>query len=325
MAEHVAKLSRRESPVISFMDNEARRLIHSHTDALVVTLNVTNGKVFRILIDTESSVDILFASAFCQMNVGGATPRPIKMPLYGFGVKRVYVEGAIQLPMTFNQLFAQVTQMVDFLLVDQPSAYNAIIGQPTFNAIWAIVSTYHLGIKFLVGNLVGEVRGDQTKARQCYAMSTKVAKKHKMLNTLFYLEDVETLPAPENISHALDALNPREKEIKKRGSPIEELESIKLDNQHLERTVQIGLQLLGSLQDHLMDFLKQQRDMFAWSHKDMPSIDLSITVHMLNIDPTYNPVIQKYWRFNPEWHMAINEEVGKLRKAKFIREAHYPE
>ena len=68
MAEHVAKLSKRENTVISFTDDEARRLIHPHTDALVVTLSVANGKVFLILIDTGSSTDILFASAFSQMN-----------------------------------------------------------------------------------------------------------------------------------------------------------------------------------------------------------------------------------------------------------------
>ena len=96
-------MSRRENTVIYFMDDEARRLIHPHTDALVVTLNVANGKVFHILIDTESFTDILFASVFHQMNVGGTTTRPIKTPLYGFGRERVYAEGAIQLPVTFGQ------------------------------------------------------------------------------------------------------------------------------------------------------------------------------------------------------------------------------
>ena len=95
MAEHVAKLSKRENIVISFTDDEAQQLIHPHTDALMVTLNVENGKVFRILIDTGSSVDILSVSAFRQMNVGGATTRPIKTPLYRFGGERVYIEGAI--------------------------------------------------------------------------------------------------------------------------------------------------------------------------------------------------------------------------------------
>ena len=104
MAEHVAKLSTRENTVISFTNNGARHLIHPHIDALVVTLSVVNGKVFRILINTGSLADILFALAFRQMNVGGAKTRPIKTRLYGFGRERVYAEGAIQLPVTSTSL-----------------------------------------------------------------------------------------------------------------------------------------------------------------------------------------------------------------------------
>ena len=70
MAEHVAKLSRRENTIIPFTDDKVRRLIHPYTDTLVVTLSGANEKVFRILIDTGSSTNILFTSAFCQMNVG---------------------------------------------------------------------------------------------------------------------------------------------------------------------------------------------------------------------------------------------------------------
>ena len=128
MAELLAKLSKKENTIISFTDDEVRRLIHPHTDTLVVTLSVANGKVFRILINTGSSANILFVSVFHQMNVGGATRRLIKTPLYGFGGERVYAEGAIQLPVTFGQCLAEVTQMINLLLVDQPSAYNAIIG-----------------------------------------------------------------------------------------------------------------------------------------------------------------------------------------------------
>ena len=126
MVEHIIKLSKRVKTVISFTDDETRRFIHPHTDALVVTLSMANGKVFRILINTKRFADILFVSAFHQINVGGAKSRLIKTPLYGFSEERVYAECAIQLPVTFGQHSAQVTQMVDFLLVNQPSAYNAI-------------------------------------------------------------------------------------------------------------------------------------------------------------------------------------------------------
>ena len=95
MAKHVAKLSKRKNTIVSFTDDEARWLIHPHINTLVVTLNVTNRRVFRILIDTRVLRTFLFTSAFRQMNVGGATSRPIKTPLYGFSGERVYAEWII--------------------------------------------------------------------------------------------------------------------------------------------------------------------------------------------------------------------------------------
>ncbi|KAL0329367.1 UNVERIFIED_CONTAM: hypothetical protein Sradi_4923400 [Sesamum radiatum] len=44
--------------------------------------------------------------------------------------------------------------MLKFLVVDVSSAYNAILGRPTLNAFQAVISTYHMKIKFL------EVQGD---------------------------------------------------------------------------------------------------------------------------------------------------------------------
>ena len=161
-------------------------------------------------------------------------------------------------------------------------------------------------MKFLVEDLVGEVRGNQAKSQQCYAMSTRVAEKHKIVSTIFHLEDVEVPRTPNSISHTLGKLNPREKEKEKRGGPVEELESINFDDQHPERTVHIGLSLPGSLQNQLISFLKEHKDVFAWSHEDMPGIDPSIIVHRLNVDLAHKPVIHKHQRFNLERYTMIS-------------------
>ena len=71
-------------------------------------------------------------------------------------------------------------------------------------------------MKFPVGDLVDEVRGDQAKSRQCYMISTRVTKKHKVVNTIFHLEDVEVPCTPNNISHTLRELDSQEKEKEKR-------------------------------------------------------------------------------------------------------------
>ena len=111
--------------------------------------------------------------------------------------------------MTFGIHPTKVTQMVDFLLVDQPSAYNAIIDRPTLNALRAVVSTYHLAMKLLAEDQVREVRGDQAESQQCYAMSTKVVEKQKAVNTLFLLEDVEAPTRPkQHLPHSRRAQSP---------------------------------------------------------------------------------------------------------------------
>ena len=53
-------------------------------------------------------------------------------------------------------------------MVDCPSLYNVIIGRPTLNKWKSATSTYCLKVKFPTENRVGEVRGDQILARECY-------------------------------------------------------------------------------------------------------------------------------------------------------------
>ena len=65
--------------------------------------------------------------------------------------------------------------MSEFIVVDTPSAYNAILGRPFLSGIREVLSIYHNILKFPVGTGVGEVRGDQQAARNYYAVSTNPA------------------------------------------------------------------------------------------------------------------------------------------------------
>ena len=76
--------------------------------------------------------------------------------------------GAITLPITVRDYPQQITKDVTFLVVDCSSAYNAIIGRPTLNSWKAVISTYHLMIKFPTEYGIGKVRGDQIAVCECY-------------------------------------------------------------------------------------------------------------------------------------------------------------
>ena len=71
--------------------------------------------------------------------------------------------------------------MVTFLVVDCPSAYNVIMGRTALNEFKAIPSTYHLKVKFPTPQGVGEARGDQQHARECYMASLKGEAKEAMM------------------------------------------------------------------------------------------------------------------------------------------------
>ena len=62
----------------------------------------------------------------------------------------------------------QITKQLDFLVVDCLSSYNVIIGRPTLNHWKAATSTYYLKVKFPAEHGIGEVKGDQVLARECY-------------------------------------------------------------------------------------------------------------------------------------------------------------
>ena len=60
----VPKIARRESPIIGFSEEDARRLYHPHDDALVISVRVGDYNVHWMLIDNGSSADILYYLAF---------------------------------------------------------------------------------------------------------------------------------------------------------------------------------------------------------------------------------------------------------------------
>ena len=59
----------------------------------------------------------------------------------------------------------------------------------------------------------------------------------------------------------------------------------------------------------LVQFLRKSIDVFAWSHEDMPGIDLSVITHRLNVYPSSKPVCQKKGVFASERDNTIKEKV----------------
>jgi hypothetical protein len=120
----------------------------------------------RVLIDNESSADIIYLSAYQQMKIDKERLRPIDIPIVRFTWDKVNPSGVVSFMIEAGTYLKQVTTSVEFLVVDCPLAYNVIIGRPTLNKLRAVTSTYHLLVRFL-----GELKGDQAAVRECYFVS----------------------------------------------------------------------------------------------------------------------------------------------------------
>ena len=102
------------------------------------------------------------------------------------------------------------------------------------------------------------------------------------------------------------------------------LETVELVEGETAKTTRIGTTLSPEIRTRLVQFLKENLDVFAWSHEDMPGISPKVIQHKLNVDPEKKPVQQRRQAFAPERNQAITNEVSKLVSAGFIQEVYYP-
>ena len=89
------------------------------------------------------------------------------------------------------------------------------------------------------------------------------------------------------------------------------------------KVLKIGSALSTLEKKKMISFLRENQDVFAWKHEDIPKIDRKIIQHRLNINLECKPIQQKRRIFAPEPNKAITKEVEKFLEAGFIKEVFY--
>jgi hypothetical protein len=74
----------------------------------------------------------------------------------------------------------------------------------------------------------------------------------------------------------------------------------------------------------LIDFLRANADVFAWSPSDMQGISREVTEHSLDILPHFRAAQQRLRRFDEERRWATGVELRKLLEAGFIKKVCHP-
>ncbi|XP_070040956.1 uncharacterized protein [Nicotiana tomentosiformis] len=156
---------------ITFTNEDADGLLLPHKDALVISLNVLNFKIKRVLVDPGSSANIVQWRVPEQAKLTGSII-PAKKLLAGFNLTSVTTRGEIFLLTNVEG----VMKITLFEVVDGDMGYNIILGRPWLHEMKVVPLTYHQLLKFLTPEGIKQIRGDQLAAREMNAISVSSSK-----------------------------------------------------------------------------------------------------------------------------------------------------
>ncbi|CAA0811971.1 Unknown protein, partial [Striga hermonthica] len=137
--------------VMNFGPADVGEVERPHNDALMIMAQVSGSEVQRVFVDTGSSVNVIFYDCLKRMELDIQLTL-FHTSLFGFNGSEVAPLGETMLDVVLGEGDLRKVKMVRFVVVDVESAYNVILGRPALNAFQAVVSTYHMKLKFPVGD-----------------------------------------------------------------------------------------------------------------------------------------------------------------------------
>jgi hypothetical protein len=90
------------------------------------------------------------------------------------------------------------------------------------------------------------------------------------------------------------------------------------------RTIVIGTEVSKEEENRLLEFLRHNQDIFAWSKTDLTGVHRFVIEHTLNTDPKVRPKLQWQRPMSDDRVKSAEAEVQKLLNARIIREVQYP-
>ncbi|RDX82712.1 hypothetical protein CR513_36468, partial [Mucuna pruriens] len=145
-----------------------------YDEPMMISMVVAEYKVERVLIDQGSSANILYWSTYMKMGLKSIDMEPCVGKLHGFTGEQVEIRGAVEFETTFGEgNHARAISML-YMTVDVEASDNIIMGQLALNKLGAMVSTYHLCMKYPVGKEVGRVWADHRVVRCCYEDNLRI-------------------------------------------------------------------------------------------------------------------------------------------------------
>ena len=121
------KKARVELPlVIGFSDKDKIGTVQPHNDALEITLRIGAYNVKRVMIDQDSTAEIMYPNLYKGLNLKAEDLTPYSSSLVSFEGKIIILKGQVRLLVQTGLEMVEV----DFIVVDAYSPYTSIVARP---------------------------------------------------------------------------------------------------------------------------------------------------------------------------------------------------
>ncbi|XP_030964324.1 uncharacterized protein LOC115985524 [Quercus lobata] len=150
-------------PILSFSEEDKIGTIQPHDDALLITLQIGDYDVKRVMVDGGSAAEVMYLDLYKGLRLKPEDLMPYNSPLMSFDRKLITPMGMIRLPIRIGPKIVEV----NFIVVDTYSPYTAIVGRPWLHTLRVVTSSLHQKVKVPSGKQVLEIHGCQPTARQC--------------------------------------------------------------------------------------------------------------------------------------------------------------
>lgn len=212
----------------------------SRGDPLVIALDLNGTLVRRVLVNTGSSVNVMYHDVFTKLGLSEEQLTPTKTPLAGFTKDVVETEGSITLPVEVGEEPTVKRVEMEFVVVRLKCAHNLILGRSGIARIGGLISMEHLCIKFHTSKGIGTVKGDPSLAHKCYKKACKRIE-----------QEVNTMGEG--------------RDPKKGPKPAVELEEVPWNPSQPDKCVRIGKGLSRELREEIIRVLRNFAIVFAWN------------------------------------------------------------
>jgi len=174
----------------------------------------------------------------------------------------------------------------------------------------AACSTGHLKLKYHLGdNTMTTLHEDIDAARRCCLLDSNLIE----LDPTFNKSDRKELKKEKNDPLNVEILRP---------IPDGDFELVPFGDVP-SKSFEIGKELPELVRAQLIDCIRENVDLFAWSAGDMPKIDPSVACHQLCVSPNDCFVAQQRRKQSPDKSEATEKAVKDLLEENFISEAKY--